>query len=282
MKWLKSCIVNGMWKHWVVRANTPHEPFKDFETARWTWARLSQLFPEKICAVVMPNHLHLILPQETEANRKITSLLIAISKKKNQPKLWQSIPPPAEVPDPFHLRRQVRYVALNPCRKKLCADPLSWYWSTYRELMGITPNLKSVAELARQVGEPEKNFRVRFHLYVSGDPSVQTGGTPLPVASPPKILPEESIKEILAASAGALRVSPLDVQKQSQVRSLFIHLAYRHGWQQPLLLSKICKITPRAVHQILKRAPPLGISAGDLCLGDRRLRPDASSFQISH
>lgn len=272
MQWLAP-----MWNHCVVRASTPQEPFKDFETAQWAWARISELFPEMISAVLMPNHLHLILPKTNRPLHyfhKMSGLLSGISRRKKMQKLWQSMPDPTEIPDIFHLRRQVRYVALNPCRKTLCADPLEWYWSTYRELMGATLDGPDRAgELAQLFGEAKKNFRVRFHSYVSGDPSVAVAGTPLPISATQKIWAKESIGEILAAAAGALRVLPSDVQRRTPLRPLFIHLARRHGWRQPKLLAQICRMSPRAVHHILNQTPHVGLAAADLCLGDRRLRP---------
>ena len=122
------------------------------------------------------------------------------------------------------------------------------------------------------LGESEGGFGGRFHAYVSGDPSVQVGGTPPPVSAVPKIWAEEGIGEILAAAAGALRVLPSDVRKQGPLRGLFIHLAWRHGWRQPALLARICGMGPRAVHLVLNQVPPAGLEAADLCLGDRRLR----------
>ena len=97
-------------------------------------------------------------------------------------------------------------------------------------------------------------------------------GQPPPVSAVPKIWAEEAIGEILAAAAGALRVLPSDVRKQGPLRGLFIHLAWRHGWRQPALLARICGMGPRAVHLVLNQAPPPGLEAADLCLGDRRLR----------
>ena len=267
----------GMWNHWVVRACTPLEPFKDFDSARLVWKRLNEVFPEMISAVVMMNHIHFILPGHMDSNEvllKLGGLMSGISKRKKLTKLWQPIPPPSLIPDRMHLRRHIRYVALNPCRKGLCADPLSWYWSTYREVMGASiARANAGSSLARILGELEKNFQVRFHAYVSGDPSVKVTGTVFPVSARPKLWAEESIGEILAASAGALRVFPSDVQKQGPLRSLFIHLAYRHGWRQPRLLSEICGVGLRAVHHTLNQTPPSGLAVADLCLGDRRLRP---------
>lgn len=261
-----------MWNHWVVRASSPYKPFNHFESARRTWFGIQDLFPELISAVLMPNHLHVILPKSARFIHPISGLLSGISRREKLKKLWQPIPEPSHISDLFHLRRQVRYVALNPCRKKLCADPLEWHWSTYREVMGATLEQRNATQLAQILGESNKNFKVRFHAYVSGDPSVSVGGTPFPHLAVPKAWATESIGAILDSASSALRLQPREIQNNSALRALFVHSAYRHGWKQPQLLAQMCGISPRAIRLILKRPTPLGIEAVDLCLGDIRLR----------
>lgn len=262
-----------MWKHWVARAWVPYEPFNDFESAAWFWEKLGKAFPEMISAVLMPNHLHLILPQEVVNSRRLAGLLAAMSVRSGLKNLWQPIPCPTEILDRYHLRRQIRYVALNPCRKQLCADPLEWFWSTYREYVGaVVGATGSGQRIAHILSESPRDFEVRFHLYVSGDPSVSITGTPFPIPASPKAFPEQSIGEILAAAAGALRKKPSAVQERGPLRPLFIHLAYRHGWRRPIYLAQICQITPGGVHEILNTGRSTGIEAAELCLGDVRLR----------
>ena len=223
----------------------------------------------------MPNHLHLILPDGPEAKtyRQIHGILGSIAKSFKEPRLWQAVPPPRQIPDRHHLRRQVRYVALNPCRSKLCADPLDWHWSTYRDVIGaVASPWVGVSRLAHAFGESEREFKVRFHAYVSGDPSVAVGGTPFPRPAKPKSFPEQSIIEILDASAATLRLPLSQVRKRRGLRRVFVHLAGHQGWTQTQVLSQICGITPRAIQYILEQDPPESLSAAALCLGDVRLR----------
>ena len=51
-----------MWQHWVMRASSPYEPFAEFHVAQKMWDSLGRQFPQMLAAVLMPNHLHLILP----------------------------------------------------------------------------------------------------------------------------------------------------------------------------------------------------------------------------
>ena len=271
-----------MWNHWVARANTPFEPFKNFEDCRRTWTSLTGVFPELLSAVLMPNHVHLLLPRGSPAAlSRLGGVLGAVSKWTKRNQLWQVIPAPIEIPDRQHLRRQIRYLALNPCRKQLCSDPLEWYWSTYREVVGATvEGGERSARLANALGESSKGFAVRFHGYVSGDPSVRVDGTPYPERTIPGEWAQHSITEILAASAAALRLLHSDVEKSGSLRILFIHSAYRHGWRQPSLLAKICKCSRRSIHRILNDPIPIGIEATDLCLGDSRLRDGSNQYLV--
>lgn len=263
----------SMWKHWVARACTPFQPFLEFENACWFWKKFENGFPERVMAILMPNHLHLILPEKVkDPSRRIYGLLGAMSSRLNTRTLWQPVPEPQLIPDRSHLRRQVRYVALNPCRKKLCRDPLEWYWSAYRDVVGAIAE-SSLNSLAKTLGDKEKDFKVRFHSYVSGDPSVSVIGTSFPQkAESSPDLAQYAIGEILAASAAALRVGTSEIQQRHGLRKLFIHLADQQGWCHTADLAKVCKITQQAVRRILKQSCPPGIAAAELCLGDRRLR----------
>ena len=236
----------------------------------------------------MPNHFHLILSLETENSdrKKIHGLLGTISRYLGISKLWQSAPPPKSVPDSSHLRRQLRYVALNPCRVKLCSDPLEWYWSTYRDLIGASAKpWVDATKVSCAIAYRSKYFPSRFHEYVSGDPSVSVTGTPFPKAALAGPVCVDSLGEILAASASALRAPVPEVRKKgSDLRKLFFHLAARHGWRKPTPLSQIAGITPLGVRLALRQEPPQGIQAAELCLGDARLRKISTTqvLQLLH
>ncbi len=266
-----------MWNHWTARANTPYQPFNQFAEASPVWNSLRTLFPGALGAVLMPNHFHLILPASLrlEAASKIAGLLSSVSKRQGIAQLWQPRVEPTVVPDVRHLKRQVRYVALNPCRSDLCSDPLEWIWSTYRDVAGATVHPWVKAEtLASVLGERQRDFRVRFHAYVSGDPSVAVEGTAPPEKAKLYLLPHYAIGEILIAAAAASRVPIKEVsQNRSAARALFVHLAHRHGWTDSAVLAKVCDTSPRTIRYVLERKPDyLALEAADLCLGDTRLR----------
>lgn len=268
-----------MWNHWVFRACYPYQPFKNFAAARNAWTLLPKLFPDALAATLMSNHLHLILPRSPHDEKtrcKLAGFMGSISKQRQIHALWQPLIPPAPISDRLHLKRQLRYVALNPCRALLTHDPLEWTWSTYRDGVGAAADpWVRISRVAHALNERERGFNIRFHAYVSGDPTVAVAGTSFPKSTTPKIFSEESIMTILAAAAAALRVPASDVRKQSSdLRPLFIHLAWQQGWNQAKLLSKICDLSTRSIHLILEKPEPSGTEAALLCLGDRRLRKD--------
>ena len=189
-----------MWNHIVCRTNHPYAPFTHFEVASSTWLLAQKLFPDALAATLMPNHLHLIVPASTAnvTNEKMGALMGAVCKTVRITKLWQQLPSPNHIPDCHHLKRQIRYVALNPCRKHLVKDPLEWVWSTYRDCVGASKNSwVSSRRLVHAFREPERGFCVRFHSYVSGDPSTAVTGTPYPHAHRPGAFAEKSILTIL-------------------------------------------------------------------------------------
>jgi hypothetical protein len=226
----------------------------------------------------MPNHIHLILPKKSERRdgRKLAGIIGAFSSHLNQQNLWQLIPSPTSISDTHHLRRQLRYLALNPCRKSLCSDPLEWEWSTYRDVMGaVSCPWVSASRLSKFVGESERGFRVRFHSYVSGDPSVAVNGTLFPTAASPKKLAEAPIADIIAAASVSLRVQQTQLLRRHVARRVFVHLAHHQGWTRTSELATICGVSSRAIQLILLKASP-ELSAASLCLGDRRLRVRSS------
>src|SRR5687767_13208298 len=124
-----------MWSHWAVHASYSRKPFARFEDARWAWERLRQLYPDALAATLMPDHLHLVIPA-TENEHRLGGFLGSVSRQLGVRNLWQRLAIPTPLPNRKHLRRTVRYLALNPCRDQLCSDPLEWIWSTYRDVIG--------------------------------------------------------------------------------------------------------------------------------------------------
>ncbi len=164
--------------HLVARATAWHRPFALRPSCQATWRNLTMIFPNAIAAVLMPNHLHLLLwRKDVEENDAVFRLKHLLPGKH-----WEPLPSPAPIPDPHHLKRQIRYVHLNPCRKKYCGDPLLWEWSTHRDYVGsIAHSWPRGWENLPLIGIGNGPAAVReFHRYVSSDPTTNISGTPLP------------------------------------------------------------------------------------------------------
>lgn len=268
--------------HLVARA-AHWRPFSEWKFAARAWAALRVVFPLALAVVLMPNHAHVIAEvlDEKRARVSLAHALAALTRSSGRDKdgpsvpRWEPVPRPVIISDPKHLSRQVRYVALNPCRSRLVGDPLEWEWSTHRDVVGaiaspwVAPAALAAAIKARRV-EPAK-FIPAWHAYVSGDPTCDVSGTPPPRPAPPADVATEPLGRIAAAALAATRAPAAALRHRSAARRLFINLAWRQGWRQRDLLARACGVTPHAVGRLVAEGAGSHLEAGALCLGDDRL-----------
>lgn len=176
----------------------------DFDRA---WQIMRGFFPRVIAATLMPDHLHIIadpiaslsqfqLRQKMSfLRRELMRVFPAIS--------WEPVSAPPPIMNVEKLRRDVRYIHLNPCREGLCRDPLEWKWSTHRDYFNLNSNPQvDVTSAIRLLGYPVTPKGLsEFHKYISSDPSVHPIGTPVP-ADPGKCeILNLGAAEIAAATA---------------------------------------------------------------------------------
>jgi hypothetical protein len=171
------------------------------------------------------------------------------------------------------LARQVRYVALNPCRARLVSCPLAWPWSTHRDVVGCVLDPWVTSErLAAALGQRAHGFAARHHAYVSGDPRARVEGTPLPTAAEPTELSRFSLRHIAEAVAAATR-APLDaVRHRGFSRALFVPLAFDQGWVHVARLAQLCNCSARTITRLSQTIDQDALRIARLCLGDARLR----------
>jgi hypothetical protein len=171
------------------------------------------------------------------------------------------------------LARHVRYVALNPCRKRLAGCPLAWPWSTHRDVLGacVDPWV-TAARMRLALGGQPADFLARHHAYVSADPHAEVAGTPFPLAAPSTRLSVLSLREIIEAVMAATRAPVSALEQRGPTRSLFVALAYEQAWDDPERLAAVCSCRPRTIRSLARLPAPLGLAAARLCLGDARLR----------
>jgi len=168
--------------HVVARTAPQTFPLLDRNACVDLWRRLRNAFPRVAACVLMPNHLHLLcLKGRSDKIRWTLGVELRAWTQKFHPgsRIWQPVPSPDHIPDLKHLRRQIRYVHLNPCRSGLASDPLSWEWSTHRDVLGcVVEPWPDTAILSEAFGTSASRLGEKMHRYVSADPTVRVEGTP--------------------------------------------------------------------------------------------------------
>ncbi len=272
-----------MWFHLTARYRCAKAPFQTWKICAWLWAELRREFPRVVGTVLMPDHLHILAqaPGGEAAQARLRAILAQLSRVHGLgERAWETPPPPTAIPDEHHLRRQVRYVSLNPCRKGLCRDPLEWVWSTHRDVVGaVADPWTTSAALAGDLRLPPRDIGNRHHAYVSADPSVDPRGTPPPSPAPSRDAPEIGLRSIADAAVSAVRGGPESWRSHGPARDLFVELAVHQGWRNLSVLARLLGMTPQGVRMIARHSRT-GLEAAALCLGDARLRthrPDGAS-----
>ncbi|HZO16950.1 MAG TPA: hypothetical protein VFB62_26920 [Polyangiaceae bacterium] len=261
--------------HLTVRAYRAPVSLCAHEVASWVWDHLREAFPRALTALLMPNHPHLITPARDgdEARRLLAHVLGGLRRSHNPGAALrcEPVPPPILIKDEQELGRQMRYTVLNPSRAGFVDDPLSWPWSTHRDVVGAIADPWVTGErLGASLG-PRLASAQDIHAYVSGDPSVAIAGTPFPFDDGFTDVSEVPLLWVMQAAASATRGCVDDVRARTHTRRAFVQLAHRAGWRDTGVLAAACNTTTQAVRDHLRQAPrELGAAA--LCLSDARLR----------
>src|SRR5512139_3510644 len=90
--------------------------------AQKVWSAFRSAFPGALAGVVMPDHVHVIAEARNAMSARVLAgaALSGIRRTLEGADIrWERLELPAAIPDTQHLRRQIRYVALNPCRSGL-------------------------------------------------------------------------------------------------------------------------------------------------------------------
>jgi hypothetical protein len=201
----------------------------------------------------MPDHVHLIVAMLEEEARLAFAHELSAFTRATFPgrRLWQPVPEGRGVPDELHLRRQIRYVHLNPCRAQLTRDPLAWEWTTHRDAIGAAaPSWIDRGTYVRLWGS---RFEQAFHAYVTGDPTVAPDAAFLPIASPAHRL-SASFDRIALAVAHVTRSAPEGLRRRSAARTLLVRLSQQMGTGSRVRIAEWTGLSPRAVRAALARA----------------------------
>jgi hypothetical protein len=226
-------------------------------------------FPELVALCLMPDHLHLILPHDDPGNR-LHRVLQGYAKERNhrlgrRGALWAPRPPAIEIPDGQHLRRTIRYVHLNPCRKRLVADPLAWPFSTHRDRVGFAAR-PIVAEDRDPAG---------FHQLVSADGTVDVAGTPLPSRQ----FRDLSVDDAVAAVSSVFRVDVGALCRRHPARTAFAKVAWHSGIRDFAAVQQLSGFGRSRLFALVSDVPRRGahlvdpLEACARAVGDPRFQP---------
>jgi hypothetical protein len=259
--------------HLVARTRCRDGSLAAFPLAADLWAGLRRAFPDALAAVIMPDHVHVVTSSASAAHARNRMRAVLSGARRHRCGAWlrwEPVPEPVVVADNKHLRRQIRYVVLNPCRSGLARDPLEWLWSTHRDAVGaaVDPWVTG-ARLASALGEAPVGFSPRWHAYISADPSVAIPGTPFPTAARPSDVARVPLTRIVAASAAAHRVPIAALARRGPSRSTFLGLAQASGWDRRTLVGTTVAASRTTAWR--HRTSADISSAAWLCLGDPRL-----------
>ncbi|MFZ5478853.1 MAG: transposase [Myxococcota bacterium] len=259
----------GMSFHHVARAVKGTLLFCTWEEGLALWRIFVRAFPEVVAFCVMPDHVHLILPHADE--ERFARAMAAYARWRNARRrtsgpVWQRHPPPEELADEQHLRRTIRYVHLNPCRKALAPDPLAWALSTHRDRVGF-----AASPVVAEDRDP-----ARYQRYVSADDHVDPHGTPLPVTRHEDVRWED----VRDAVTSLCRVPPTAVLQRGPARALALKTAWAHGLRDVGSLTAWTGASRSAVFRICGKVPARGARYADPLLdacvravGDPRFQP---------
>lgn len=159
--------------HHVARASGRRLLFNTWSEGLELWHCLLRVAPAPIALCIMPNHLHLITPSPVKG--ALGHALSGFARRWHHRhgtggELFGRLPAVEHVATREKQRRLHRYVALNPCRAGLTANPLAWPLSTFIDDVGL-----SIGPVRRRV-----NDVYRHHAYIVSDE--RTNRAPLPQA----------------------------------------------------------------------------------------------------
>lgn len=246
--------------HFVARTIDGQLLFHSWEEACRLWWLLVRHCPAPRALCVMPDHVHMLHRPEAAQGFHVARRAYAqwLSHRRRSGALWRRAPATETIPPGQKRPRTVRYIHLNPCRARLAEDPLSWPLSTHLDAVGLAvPGAR----------KPDRDV-IRFHAYVSGDPTVSLRGTDLPVAA----LHEPGLDELVDAISAACRVpSGAVLARRGATRSLFVASARALTSQTTAAIGDYATITARAVRNAPSTTTP-AISRIARLASDSRIR----------
>jgi len=197
--------------HFAVRSLYRTPLVEDVAECRALWDALVARIDGITALAIMPDHVHVLSASPNPG--PVATACRAFARWRNARRdetgpVFRPIDPPTES-EHDKIRRDTRYVHMNPVRALLASDPLAWPFSAYRDAVDLAP--WPVRKPA--AGIPE------LHRYVSSDPKCNVSGSTLPsgLQRPPTL-------EHVATAVTSLGRGDL-VTERGPVRRLFVQAA---------------------------------------------------------
>lgn len=243
-------------EHWVATTRGGDRSLLVPERAGWLWIRLRARFPEALSCVLMPDHVHLVLPpgQRDGLRRVLAAFAVRFHVRFD-------ILAAQPAHTPAIAGRMIRYGYLNPVRAGLCADPFEWCWSTLRDAVAAcAPIWTPVRRIARALQLDERSaLRGLTRLAHRRWP------TPRPTG-----IAVASIEQLGAAAGAALRLTAASELREPRARRLIVQLAFEIERPRIATLVEALGCSTRTIHR--DRTPPHPALGPALrCLADPRL-----------
>lgn len=223
--------------HHVARAIPGRLLFRDVPEASALWAALKRAFPDTVASCLMPDHVHLAIEHVDPADRLSRVMTgharLVAHRRGGAAGLWAPRPEPVAIADADKVRLTVRYIHLNPTRKRLVRDPLAWPWSTYRDRLGF-----AASPLGEAVPDP-----ARLHRTTSDDATVAIGGTAMPRTRFEGV----GWTEVTDAVLAVCRAGPEALHRRGAVRTLALKTAWIHGLRDGAFLRRALRLSRTAV-----------------------------------
>lgn len=248
--------------HYAAQAVRDRLLFTTHAQVRRLWCLLNHYAPAPIAGFIMPNHVHWFHPHDVREALHIA--MSAYARLYNHEcgvsgRLWLPLGEPAIVVGRKKVRRHVRYIALNGCRAGLHGDPLSWSWTTHRDVLGLAvPRVRSL------VADPYAH-----HAYVSADPSVHVEGSDLPSGPGRPLTGLEGLRAVEAAVSEITRHTFAQLRIRGPVRLAFIRSARAHTTCSTREIADFVGVSARTVRRVEVVDDPVVRAVGQVLLDPR-------------
>ncbi len=225
--------------------------------ARWLWERLRLNLPDAFSCLLMPDHLHLVVPPG--ARPLLVRILASFTSRFGVRFDVVHVEPASSS---AIAARMIRYGLLNPVRSGLVDDPWKWHWSTLRDLGGaVHPVWTDATAVARRLAVPPANLLTKLSTTADERPA------------PPRFTPlvAATFDGLRDAAAAALRLEPAKALGDRLGRLLIVQAAHAIALPDAERLAAALGCSGRTVRRHRAARHP-ALDAVLLCLVDPRLR----------